>query len=106
MRFSAHLRKIDMHKNAVPPSNLSSPDLSGASAPSSVPASEGVNRREFIKRTGLAVAGATAASAFIGPRRVWAAGPVEITFASAKFFGKETIAEVVNAYNGSQSKIH
>ena len=94
-----------MHKNADPPNTLSSPDLSAAGAPNGQPAS-GVNRREFIKRTGLALAGATAASTFVGPRRVWAAGPVELTFASAKFYGKQTIAEVVNAFNGSQSKIH
>ena len=94
-----------MHKNADPPNTLSSPDLSAAGAPNGQPAS-GVNRREFIKRTGLALAGATAVSTFVGPRRVWAAGPVELTFASAKFYGKQTIAEVVNAFNGSQSKIH
>lgn len=105
MRFSAHLEYVDMHKNAVPPNTLSLPDLSAAGAPNGLPAS-GVNRREFIKRTGLALAGATAASTFVGPRRVWAAGPVELTFASAKFYGKQTIAEVVNAFNGSQSKIH
>jgi multiple sugar transport system substrate-binding protein len=105
MRFSAHLEYVLMHKNAVPPNTLSSPDLSAAGAPNGQPAS-GVNRREFIKRTGLALAGATAVSTFVGPRRVWAAGPVELTFASAKFYGKQTIAEVVNAFNGSQSKIH
>jgi multiple sugar transport system substrate-binding protein len=106
MRFSAHLTYVDMHKNAVPPSTLSSPDLSAAGTPNGLPASEGVNRREFIRRTGLALAGATAASTFVGPRRVWAAGPVELTFASAKFFGKQTIAEIVSAFNDSQSKIH
>lgn len=37
---------------------------------------------------------------------MYAAGPVELTFASAKFFGKETIAEVVKSFNDSQSKIH
>jgi multiple sugar transport system substrate-binding protein len=37
---------------------------------------------------------------------VWAAGPVELTFASAKFYGKQTIAEVVDAFNSSQSQIH
>src|SRR3981189_2615217 len=105
MRFSAHLEYVDMHKNAVPPNTLSLPDLSAAGAPDGLPASGG-NPREFIRRTGLALAGATAASTFVGPRRVWAAGPVGITFASAKFFGKQTIAEVVNAFNGSQSKIH
>src|SRR6266478_7415096 len=97
-----------MHKNAVPPriQPVSSPDPSASSAPGVQPPSVGVNRREFIKRTGLALAGATAVSTFVGPRRVWAAGPVELTFASAKFYGKQTIAEVVNAFNGSQSKIH
>jgi len=105
MRFSAHLEYVHMHKNADPPNTLSSPDLSAAGAPNGQPAS-GVNRREFIKRTGLALAGVAAVSTFVGPRRVWAAGPVELTFASAKFYGKQTIAEVVNAFNGSQSKIH
>ncbi len=97
-----------MHKNAVPPriQPVSSPDPSASSALGVQPPSGGVNRREFIKRTGLTLAGATAVSTFVGPRRVWAAGPVELTFASAKFYGKQTIAEVVNAFNGSQSKIH
>jgi multiple sugar transport system substrate-binding protein len=108
MRISAHLDYVNMHKNAVPPSahSVSLPDPMASSAPSVSPPTEGVNRREFIKRTGLALAGATAVSTFVGPRRVWAAGPVELTFASAKFYGKQTIAEVVNAFNTSQSKIH
>jgi hypothetical protein len=57
----------------------------------------------------MAVAGLTAASTFFtSPRRGFAAGskPVEITFSSAKFFGKETIAEVAEAFNSSQDKIH
>ena len=97
-----------MHKNAVPPSiqSVPSPDPSASGVPGLPPRSEGVNRREFIKRTGLALAGATAVSTFVGPRRVWAAGAVELTFASAKFYGKQTIAEVVEAFNSSQSKIH
>ena len=65
-------------------------------------------RREFIKRSGVALA--TTAGAGIAtagaPRRARAAGATEITFASAKFFGKETIAQVVDTYNQSQSKIH
>ena len=40
------------------------------------------------------------------PSRARAADRVEITFASAKFFGKETLAEVVEAYNQAQSKVH
>ena len=70
---------------------------------------EGIGRRDFIKRTGLAVAGLTTASTLLTPvRRGTAAGTnvTEITFSSAKFFGKETIAEVVQAFNGSQDKIH
>ena len=96
-----------MHKNAVLPStqSVSSRDPSVSGAPTLAQPSEGVNRREFIKRTGLALAGATAVSTFVGPRRAWAAGPVELTFASAKFYGKQTIAEIVNAFNDSQSKI-
>ena len=63
---------------------------------------EGIHRRDFIKRTGLALAGVSAASALLpSVRRGMAAttSPTEITFSSAKFFGKETIAEVVNAFN-------
>ena len=70
---------------------------------------DGIHRRDFIKRTGLALAGVTAASTFLpSVRQGMAAGtnPTEITFSSAKFFGKETIAEVVDAYNSSQDKIH
>ena len=70
--------------------------------------SQGIHRRDFIKRTGLALAGATAASTLLTPvRRVRAAGsnPTEITFTSAKFFGKQTIAEVAEAYNASQNKV-
>jgi multiple sugar transport system substrate-binding protein len=70
---------------------------------------EGIHRRDFIKRTGLAVAGLTTASTLLtSVRRGAAAGskPTEITFSSAKFFGKETIAEVAEAFNSSQDKIH
>src|SRR5260370_35781611 len=96
-----------MHKTAVPPriQPVSSPDPSVSSAPDVQLPSGDVNRREFIKRTGLALAGATALSTFVGPRRVWAAGPVELTFASANFYGKQTITEVVNALNVSRSNI-
>ena len=53
--------------------------------------------------------GLTAGSTLLtSVRRGIAAGakPTEITFSSAKFFGKETIAEVVEAFNSSQDKIH
>src|ERR1700688_58400 len=70
---------------------------------------DGIHRRDFIKRTGLAVAGLTAASTLLpSVRRGMAAGtkPIEITFSSAKCFGKETVAEVAEAFNSSQDKIH
>src|SRR6201987_266566 len=66
----------------------------------------GLNRREFIKRSSMALAGAAAVSTFVGSRRAYAASVVELTFASAKFYGKQTMAEVVNAFNDSQGKIH
>jgi multiple sugar transport system substrate-binding protein len=97
-----------MHKNAVPPSCpfVSSPGASsGFDAPNEERTGADLSRREFIKRTSLAVAGAGAVATFVGPRRVWAAGPIELTFASAKFYGKQTIAEVVDAFNSSQSQI-
>ncbi|MBV8456792.1 MAG: extracellular solute-binding protein, partial [Acetobacteraceae bacterium] len=37
-----------------------------------------------------------------GPRRLAS----RITFASAKFFGKETVAQVVEGYNQSQGRVH
>jgi multiple sugar transport system substrate-binding protein len=98
-----------MHKNAHPPTDQFvslSDSPAGFGAPDTQATSRGSSRREFIKRTSLALAGAGAVSTFIGPRRVWAAGPVELTFASAKFYGKQTIAEVVEAFNSSQSQIH
>ena len=60
------------------------------------------DRRRFLLGTG-AVAGALALGR---PLRARAADRVEITFASAKFFGKQTLAEVVEAYNQAQSKVH
>jgi multiple sugar transport system substrate-binding protein len=70
---------------------------------------DGLPRRDFIKRSGLAIAGlATASTLLSTSRRGWSAGanPTEITFSSAKFFGKETMANVVDAFNSSQNKIH
>jgi multiple sugar transport system substrate-binding protein len=108
-----------MHKNASPRIGFQQ-ESGGSLAPNRDPvqkkevganrnAAEGVDRRDFIKRTGLAVVGLTVASTILtSARRGLAAGskPTEITFSSAKFFGKETIAEVVEAFNSSQDKIH
>src|ERR1700731_2578419 len=103
-----------MHKNAFPhdksggdpiPQSVASIDGAQPVNPDADTQS-GLNRRDFIKRSSLALAGATAVSTFVGPRQVYAAGPVELTFASAKFYGKQTIAEVVGAFNESQTKAH
>ena len=52
------------------------------------------------RRQVLVGAAVVAGSLALAPsRKARAAGRTEITFASAKFFGKETIAEVVEAYN-------
>ncbi|MCW6507011.1 ABC transporter substrate-binding protein [Lichenifustis flavocetrariae] len=60
-----------------------------------------IGRREFLAGAGLA-----AGASLLGAPRARAADRVEITFSSAKFFGKQTMAEVVEAYNQSQSKVH
>lgn len=61
-----------------------------------------IGRREILLGAG-AIAGA---GALMAPRRARAAGRSEITFASAKFFGKQTVGEVVEVYNQSQGKVH
>ncbi len=64
-------------------------------------------RRKLLLGAGLAAGAALTGATLTGsPRRARAAGRTEITFTSAKFFGKETIAEVVDAYNQSQGKVH
>lgn len=92
-----------MHKTAVPPSTEPETDhsLNDCSDPHSQ-----IPRREFIKRTSLVLAGSAAASSMLLPaRRAVAAGQTEITFASAKFFGKQTIAEIAESYNKTQDKV-
>ena len=109
-----------MHKTAYPHNRIqpraTSPSLSDQDVSCDASREEtarsqnpGIHRRDFIKRTGLALAGITAGSTLLTPvRRGFAAGanPTEITFTSAKFFGKQTIAEVVETYNSSQTKVH
>jgi multiple sugar transport system substrate-binding protein len=114
MHFLAAICIYKMHKNAFPHNKFdhersSRPAIDSGDPHPSRPggnSDSGLNRRDFIKRSSMALAGAAAVSTFVGPRRAYAASEVELTFASAKFFGKETIAEVVNAFNDSQSKIH
>jgi multiple sugar transport system substrate-binding protein len=58
-------------------------------------------RRAFLGGLALGSVGA-----FTGSHRARGASRTEITFASAKFFGKETVAQVVEMYNASQSRVH
>ena len=58
-------------------------------------------RRAFLG--GVALGGV---AAFTGARGARGASRTEIAFASAKFFGKETVAQVVGMYNASQSRVH
>ncbi|RYB01294.1 extracellular solute-binding protein [Lichenibacterium ramalinae] len=59
-------------------------------------------RRRFVLGAGMA-----AGAALVGaPFRARAADRTGITFTSAKFFGKQTIAEVVDSYNQSQGRVH
>ena len=68
----------------------------------SAAATVSTDRRQFLQGAGFA-----ASAAIIGtPRRARAGDRTEISFASAKFFGKETIAQVVESYNQAQSKVH
>ena len=66
------------------------------------PLANPVGRRGFMKGGALALG----AAALGVPVRARAAGRTEITFASAKFFAKESVADVVELYNQAQSKVH
>lgn len=60
-------------------------------------------RRDFLKTSALV---ALAAPAILRATSIaHAADRTEITFASAKFFGKSTVAQVVDMFNQSQGKI-
>ncbi|MBB5751583.1 ABC transporter substrate-binding protein [Prosthecomicrobium pneumaticum] len=60
-----------------------------------------VGRRQFMAGAGMAVGAAA-----LGVPRARAQSRTEITFASAKFFGKQTVGDVVEMYNQAQSKVH
>jgi multiple sugar transport system substrate-binding protein len=66
------------------------------------PKTGGLNRRQAMAATGLALGSALLP---LAPRRAKAADRAQITFASANFYGRETIAQVVDMYNQSQSKV-
>ncbi len=58
-------------------------------------------RRAFLGGVALG-----SVAAFTGSHGARGASRTEIAFASAKFFGKETVAQVVEMYNASQSRVH
>ena len=66
-------------------------------------ATTGIGRRDALATAGLALG--TGLLPFARPRRARAADRVQLTFASADFYGQETIAQVVDVYNQSQSKV-
>src|SRR5262245_28124685 len=87
MQFFAATWNSKMHKNAFPRDNSdrpsSRPAIDNDDPQPRRPAADsnsGLNRREFIKRSGMALAGAAAVSTFVGPRRAYAASAVELTF--------------------------
>jgi multiple sugar transport system substrate-binding protein len=66
----------------------------------------GIGRRRFLQAAGLAAGGTLAAPAILRLSSVAnAADRINLTFASAKFFGKRTVAEMVDVFNQSQSRI-
>lgn len=67
-----------------------------------------VSSSTLTRRAALAGAGAALGTAALAApiKRARAADRAEITFASANFYGKETIGQIADIYNQSQSKVH
>src|SRR6266571_4320106 len=57
-------------------------------------------------QTPAAAAAAAPVLAACGSSSSSSSGKTELTFASAKFFGKSNIGQIVDQYNSSQTKIH
>ena len=76
-------------------------------ADSSAPEDAGIlpgDRRRFLTGAALAAGAALAGGGRV--RRARAADRAEITFASARFFGQSAVADLIEAYNSSQGKVH
>src|SRR5882672_9112992 len=68
-----------------------------------------VSRRSLLRMGGVALGAAAFAPALAacgGSGSSSSSGTVNLTFASAKFFGKSNLSQIVDEFNGSQSKIH
>ena len=70
--------------------------------PSPLAAGQGITRRQALATTGLALG---TAALPLSSRRARAADRTQITYASANFYGKETIGQLVDLYNQSQSRV-
>jgi multiple sugar transport system substrate-binding protein len=79
---------------------------SASKAGSARPFTPQPGRRSFLGGIALGGIALGGAAAIAGAKRARAASRTEITFASAKFFGKETVAQVVESYNASQGRVH
>jgi multiple sugar transport system substrate-binding protein len=66
---------------------------------------KGLRRRDFLAASGLA-AGTAVAQGLGFPKRVHAQSKAEITFASARFFAKDSMNQVIEQYNSSQNSVH
>jgi multiple sugar transport system substrate-binding protein len=71
-------------------------------SPATVKTAQGISRRAALAGAGVALGTATLP---VTSRRARADDRAQITFASANFYGRETIAQVVDTYNQSQSKV-
>jgi multiple sugar transport system substrate-binding protein len=68
----------------------------------------GTSRRAFLRLGGAALGMAAAGPvlAACGSSGKSGSGKTQLTFASAKFFGKSNLSQIVDEYNSSQSTVH
>jgi multiple sugar transport system substrate-binding protein len=69
----------------------------------------GWSRRDFLKVAGVAVGGVVGGpvlAACSNSSGSSGGGATQITFSSARFYGKSNMSQIVDAYNKSQSKVH
>ncbi|GAB3958520.1 ABC transporter substrate-binding protein [Actinoallomurus acanthiterrae] len=78
--------------------------------PNPTVAHKSIPRRGFLRFGGLALGAAAAAPVLSACGKSAAGGSssgrTELTFASAKFYGKSNLGQIVEQFNNSQSKIH
>ncbi|WP_062119796.1 ABC transporter substrate-binding protein [Aureimonas sp. AU40] len=105
------MAKLDTDAAVGPTPRAHTPEAAPASAPSEPAQGLAPSRRRFLQGTGLlalSVAGGALAGGGLlasASSRASAHSRTEITFASAKFYGKQSIGQAVDMFNQSQSKI-